>query len=92
MTFVPVLIFMVVLGYVFIAVMKSKKVIKENKRGVVFRLGKFHEILNPGFHLIMPFIDECKLIDINEEIPNWNSFSEEDLNSKIEEIAIRKLT
>lgn len=38
--------------------MTSVKMIKTTDNGVVLRLGKYHTILQPGLHLVIPFIDK----------------------------------
>lgn len=36
-----------------ITLSKTAKIIAENERGAVFRLGKFMRILEPGFHILI---------------------------------------
>ncbi len=50
--FIYVLVTLVVL-----VILRSIKVIPQQNAYVVERLGKFHEVLQPGFNLIIPFFD-----------------------------------
>jgi len=50
--FIYVLVTLVVL-----VILRSIKVIPQQNAFVVERLGKFHEVLQPGFNLIIPFFD-----------------------------------
>lgn len=50
--FITVLVTLVVL-----VILRSIKVIPQQNAFVVERLGKFHEVLQPGFNIIIPFFD-----------------------------------
>jgi regulator of protease activity HflC (stomatin/prohibitin superfamily) len=50
--FISVLVTLVVL-----VILRSIKVIPQQNAFVVERLGKFHEVLQPGFNIIIPFFD-----------------------------------
>ena len=43
--------------FVFIVVFRSARVVPQRTVVIVERLGKYHATLEPGFHLIIPFID-----------------------------------
>ena len=48
-----------------VIVLSSVRVVSEYMRGVVFRFGRMHGILNPGISVIMPFgIDGVRMVDI----------------------------
>lgn len=59
------------------------KILKENERGVIFRLEKFLSVVGPGLILTVPFIDQMKKIDLNEKFPGWYDINEKDLIEKI---------
>ena len=42
------------------------KIVKQHEQGIVERFGKFKALLDPGLHLIVPFIDRIKRIDMRE--------------------------
>ena len=48
--FIPLILSVVILT-------ASIKVIKTTDNGVVLRLGKYHSVLQPGLHFVLPFID-----------------------------------
>ena len=41
---------------------KSILIVKQNECVVIERLGKFHQILNSGFHMIIPMIDQPRSV------------------------------
>ena len=61
-------------------------IVKENQRGVVFRLGKLFRILEPGANFVIPYFDEVRYFNLAKQIPAWQSLSKDELNKKITEI------
>ncbi len=57
-------IFIFLLLYVGSAV----KIVRPNQRGVVERLGKYHDIAEPGLRFIIPFVDRLRLVDMREQV------------------------
>ncbi|MBR9707472.1 MAG: slipin family protein [Candidatus Diapherotrites archaeon] len=59
------LYFNVVLGVVFaiFVVLSSMRIIMQYQKAVKFRLGKYVGLLEPGFNMIVPFIEGIKVID-----------------------------
>lgn len=52
------------LGLIVIVILAGFRIIKQYERGVVFRLGKFSSIKEPGLNVIIPFIDQMNRIDM----------------------------
>jgi regulator of protease activity HflC (stomatin/prohibitin superfamily) len=42
------------------------KIVKQHEQGIVERFGKFKALLDPGLHLIVPFIDQVRRVDMRE--------------------------
>jgi regulator of protease activity HflC (stomatin/prohibitin superfamily) len=70
--------------------LKSVRVLKVNQRGAVFRLGKFKNIVDPGWVVIVPFIDRLFKVDLNLAIPNWQGLSQEQLSIKVKDIVLQE--
>lgn len=68
--------------------LKSVKVIAQNYKGLVYRLGRLEKkVLEPGFNFLIPFVDELKLISTRHEImsiPSQNLITEDNKNLKAE--------
>lgn len=59
----------VVVALVFIIIIASAiKIVRPHERGVLERLGRFQNVLNPGLRLIVPFIDKVQMIDMREQV------------------------
>jgi regulator of protease activity HflC (stomatin/prohibitin superfamily) len=69
----------------------SIKVVREDYRYVIFRIGKFFRIVGPGLILILPFIDKVVKVNLSEAIPGWQTLSEEQLNEKIKYYVLYKV-
>jgi Membrane protease subunits, stomatin/prohibitin homologs len=44
------------------------KIVRPTQRGLIERLGKYHNFANPGFHWIIPIIDKLYLINVTEQM------------------------
>ena len=66
----PFLIPLLVLAVVVVAaLLMSVKVIQQQQVGIVQRLGKFHKTIEPGLHLIVPFVDQVSYtLDMREAV------------------------
>ena len=51
-----------------VVVISGIKVVRPYQRGVVERLGKFKETVDPGLRLIIPFVDRMTLVDMREQV------------------------
>lgn len=62
----------VLIAFIFcivIFVKSSIKIIPQERVGIVERLGKFHNALNPGLHILVPFVDRLVIIHDMREVP-----------------------
>jgi regulator of protease activity HflC (stomatin/prohibitin superfamily) len=44
------------------------RIVRPTQRGLIERLGKYHNFANPGFHWIIPIIDKLFLINVTEQM------------------------
>ena len=58
-----ILIFVLII-YVALAI----KIIQQHQLGLTERFGRYRTTLNPGLHMIIPFIDKVKKIDMREQV------------------------
>ena len=62
--FVIAILFVAVLAFLVGAV----KIVRPYQRGLVERLGRYQTTKDPGFNLIIPFIETIQLIDMREQV------------------------
>jgi len=82
----PIAIFTLIL--VLLVLFESLKVVKENQRGVLFRIGRYEKVIGPGIFFILPAIDRLVKINLNDKLPGWQGLSKRELENKVKEIAI----
>jgi regulator of protease activity HflC (stomatin/prohibitin superfamily) len=73
---------------VLILLLLSLRVVGEQERLAIVRLGRFVGIRGPGVVWVLPFLDKTTRINLDRDIPNWRSLSAEQLAGEIE----RRLT
>src|SRR6185436_6780271 len=63
------------------------RIIRPTHRGLIERLGKYHNFANPGFHWIIPFIDRMYQINTTEQMINAESqeiITYDNLNARVD--------
>jgi regulator of protease activity HflC (stomatin/prohibitin superfamily) len=64
-----IVILIIAVAVVGIAVLAAAaKIVRPYQRGLVERLGKYKDTREPGFQLIMPFVETMQLIDMREQV------------------------
>lgn len=81
-SFVLIILSVIILGM-------SIKVIREDERIAIFRLGRFFRVSGPGLVLILPVIDKGVKINLPEKLPGWRGLSEKELEEKIKELVLK---
>jgi len=44
------------------------RIVRPTQRGLIERLGKYHNLANPGFHWIIPVIDRLFMVNVTEQM------------------------
>ena len=44
------------------------RIVRPTQRGLIERLGKYHNFANPGFHWIIPIIDRLFMVNVTEQM------------------------
>jgi regulator of protease activity HflC (stomatin/prohibitin superfamily) len=65
---VPLIVGGVVVLFLFIAALKSFRIVRPYQRGVIERLGRYHATAEPGLRIIMPVLDRLILVDMREQV------------------------
>jgi regulator of protease activity HflC (stomatin/prohibitin superfamily) len=64
-----IVILIIAVAVVGIAVLAAAaKIVRPYQRGLVERLGKYKDTREPGFQLILPFVETMQLIDMREQV------------------------
>jgi len=62
---------------------KRIKIVHDDQRLLVERLGRFHRVCGPGRHLVLPFVETAHLIRLSEALPEWTGLDEEQIQKRI---------
>jgi len=53
-----------------VVLIRSIRIVKQSKKGVVLRLGKYVRTVNPGLVVLVPFIESMMTVDMREQVIN----------------------
>ncbi|UCG53393.1 MAG: hypothetical protein JSW58_07525 [Candidatus Latescibacterota bacterium] len=73
----------IILVVLIFGIAQSLRVVRENERYVVFRLGRFHDILGPGLVFLIPMLDKYEKVKLGERYPGWQDLERDVLYEKI---------
>jgi regulator of protease activity HflC (stomatin/prohibitin superfamily) len=62
---------------------KALKIVREDQRLAIFRLGRLFTISGPGLVLVIPMVDKSLKVKLQENIPGWQGYSKAELDQKI---------
>ncbi len=68
MSFGTILAIVVIVVLVAIIAIFGVRIVRPFQKGVVERLGKYHHTANPGFNIIIPFVDRMTRVDMRENV------------------------
>jgi regulator of protease activity HflC (stomatin/prohibitin superfamily) len=68
----------------------SIKILREDERLVILRLGGFLRVAGPGLVWILPFADRGIRINLRESIPGWEALSNAELDEKITALVLNR--
>jgi regulator of protease activity HflC (stomatin/prohibitin superfamily) len=57
---------------IFVALVRSVRIVPQARAGIVERLGRFQKTLNPGLAIVVPFVDRVlPLVDLREQVVSF---------------------
>jgi regulator of protease activity HflC (stomatin/prohibitin superfamily) len=83
-TYITVL---VVVGVIVVLLALGIRIVRPTHRGLVERLGKYSRFANPGFHIIIPLIEQMYRVDIREtlvEAQPQTIITNDNLNARVD--------
>jgi len=58
----------IIIFFVVLIFFAGIRIVRPTQRGLIERLGKYHNFANPGFHWIIPVIDKMYLVNVTEQM------------------------
>jgi regulator of protease activity HflC (stomatin/prohibitin superfamily) len=59
------------------------KYLRNDQRGVVFRLGTLMGVVGPGLVITIPVLDHVLVVDLDKAFPGWEGYGKEELKQKL---------
>lgn len=85
-----VIIFILLIGFIIPGI----RIINQYERGVVLRLGKFSRILDPGFRVIIPYIDKMVKVDVRTtpmDIPKQEVITRDNVTVNVDAVVYARV-
>lgn len=85
-------------GVVFVVVMfilSGLKIVKEYERGVIFTLGKYKGMLQPGLRVVIPVIQSWERIDLRVktiDVPDQDAITKDNVSIKVNAVLYYKVS
>lgn len=77
-----------------LVIIPGVRIINQYERGVVQRLGRFHKILEPGFHIIIPYIDTLRNVDVRTtpmDVPKQEVITKDNVTVNVDAVVYFKV-
>ncbi len=63
-----VIVLAAVAAIVLLFLAAALKIVRPYQRGIIERVGKYKETVDPGLHILIPFVDNIRYIDMREQV------------------------
>ena len=86
--------FFVVLGIFIVVLLLCLKQINEYQRGVVYTMGRFSYIMNPGWKLLVPIFQSMTKVDVRtkaEDVPKQETITKDNVSCKTNAVIYYKI-
>lgn len=70
-----------------LCVASAIRVVREDERLIVFRLGRFHRVAAPGLVVVPWGVESARRVDLTAALPGWQSLTEAELTRRLEHLA-----
>lgn len=84
----------IILVIISVILLSSVKQINQYERGVLFTIGKYTKILNPGWRIVLPIIHSYKKVDIRTkavDVPEQDAITKDNVSVRINAVIYYKI-
>mgnify|MGYP001118233080 CR=1 FL=1 len=85
---------MIIIALIVAVVIPGIRIINQYERGVVLRLGKYSRTLNPGFRVIIPYIDKMIKVDVRTtpmDIPKQEVITRDNVTVNVDAVVYARV-
>jgi hypothetical protein len=61
----------------------SVKHVRHGERMLVLRMGQYRRMVGPGWHFILPIIESGTVLNLNEHMPEWAAYSDDQIEARL---------
>ena len=82
---------LVIIGFIALCSIKQSN---QYERGILFKMGKYSKVLNPGWHVVWPIFQSCTKIDIRTravDVPEQVAITSDNVSIKINAVIYYKV-
>ncbi len=86
--------FITIIIIVVIVLLCSIRQVQEYERGILFQLGKYKKILNPGWNIVLPIIQSYQKVDIRTkavDVPEQDAITKDNVTIRINAVIYYKV-
>ena len=86
--------FITIIIIVVIVLLCSIRQVQEYERGILFQLGKYKKILNPGWNIVLPIIQSYQKVDIRTkavDVPEQDAITKDNVSIRINAVIYYKV-
>ena len=69
-----------------ILIIWGARVLRENERAVIFRLGFSVHVRGPGIIYVIPLMERMIRVNLDKQLPGWRGLLNEDLKQKVQKL------
>ena len=83
-----------ILFFVAVIILSSIRQVNEYERGVLFQLGKFKKVLNPGWNLVLPIFQSFYKVDVRTkavDVPEQDAITKDNVSIRINAVIYYKV-
>ena len=83
-----------ILVLVLLVIIPGIRIINQYERGVVLRLGKYSRTLNPGFRVILPYLDKMIKVDVRTtpmDIPKQEVITRDNVTVNVDAVVYARV-
>ena len=84
----------IILAVIVLIIIPGIRIINQYERGVVLRLGRYSRTLNPGFRIIIPYIDHMTKVDIRTtpmDIPKQEVITRDNVTVNVDAVVYARV-
>jgi regulator of protease activity HflC (stomatin/prohibitin superfamily) len=71
---------------IMILIICGARVLRENERAVIFRMGLLLHIRGPGIIYVIPLIERMIRVNLDKQLPGWRGMLNDDLNQRVQKL------